>query len=687
MSNPKKPKDAAEILSYGGLLHRITNRIRQSLELEEILSATVAEIRLFLQTDRVKVYRFHPDASGQVIAESVANNRLPSLKGLNFPAGDIPPSAREMFIKAQQRSIVDVAAQKILLSRSDRQLTTGNLTIEDLHREPIQDILQRAVDPCHIDYLTAMGVQSSLVVPILYQENLWGLLVSHHSLPQAFSIEDLQLVQILADQLSIAIAQSELLSQTREQVRRESIINQITTLLHSPRNIEEILQLAIERAVRAIHSSGGRLYLTCIGKNSPALYTSGIQPTLLNNEKQNLLEENPFWKKSIQDENHSSQGSVFRTIQTVCDLYQEPQLESLVWAFQSTPIRGILVMPLQYSQQSLGYLTIFRNGNDIETQWAGYWDKDERQQRPRKSFQMWRELKLHQPPEWPREDIELIQSLGIHLAMGIMQNQLYQLQMKNLELSAARAVAEEASRLKSNFLASTSHELRTPLASTLNYLKLLKEGFYNDEEELKKYIKVAYQSAENLVAIINDVLDIAKIEAGGVNLNLQPVNLISVLEQLRELFILESQRKGVELIVECEIDLVYADKGKLRQILTNLLSNALKFTTKGVVCIKAIAQPNLSMVKIAVTDTGIGIDMKQKEILFEPFVQEDGSIKRHYGGTGLGLAICKRLVELMGGEIQLHSGGRNKGTTVTFTLPSLEAIKAEEYPEKMRDYP
>lgn len=683
MSNSKKPKDVAEILSYGGLLHRITNRIRQSLEIEEILSATVAEIRLFLQTDRVKVYRFHPDGSGQVIAESVASNRLPSLKGLHFPAGDIPPAAREMFIKGQQRSIVDVAAQKILLSRSDRAIAKENLTIEDLHREPIQDILQRAVDPCHVDYLTAMGVQSSLVVPILYQGNLWGLLVSHHSLPQAFSIEDLQLVQILADQLSIAIAQSELLSQTREQVRRESIINQITTLLHSPRNIEEILQLAIERAVRAIHGSGGRLYLTCIGKNSPVLYTSGIQPTLLNNEEQNLLEENLFWKKSLQDENYPSQGSDFRSIQTVCDLYQEPQLESLVWAFQSTPIRGILVMPLQYSQQSLGYLTIFRNGNDIETQWAGYWDKDERQQRPRKSFQMWRELKRHQPPEWSREDIELIQSLGIHLAMGIMQNQLYQLQMKNLELSAARAVAEEASRLKSNFLASTSHELRTPLASTLNYLKLLKEGFYNDEEELKKYIKVAYQSAENLVAIINDVLDIAKIEAGGVNLNLHPVNLISVLEQLRELFILESQRKGVELIVECEIDLVYADKGKLRQILTNLLSNALKFTTKGVVCIKASAQPNLSMVKIAVTDTGIGIDMKQKDILFEPFVQEDGSIKRHYGGTGLGLAICKRLVELMGGEIQLHSAGRNKGTTVSFTLPSV--IKTEEVSEKMRN--
>ena len=124
MSPPKKDKNESDFLAYGGLLHRITNRIRQSLELEEILSATVAEIRSLLHTDRVKVYRFHPDGSGQVIAESLAENRLPSLVGLNFPPGDIPPQAREMFVKAHQRSIVDVAAQRIILSRRDAPPST-----------------------------------------------------------------------------------------------------------------------------------------------------------------------------------------------------------------------------------------------------------------------------------------------------------------------------------------------------------------------------------------------------------------------------------------------------------------------------------------------------------------------------------------------------------------------------------
>ncbi|HEY9725054.1 MAG TPA: ATP-binding protein, partial [Chroococcales cyanobacterium] len=116
-------------------------------------------------------------------------------------------------------------------------------------------------------------------------------------------------------------------------------------------------------------------------------------------------------------------------------------------------------------------------------------------------------------------------------------------------------------------------------------------------------------------------------------------------------------------------DSVYADEGKLRQIFTNLLSNAFKFTETGEIRIRAIKLANEPTVEIKVSDTGIGIEMSQRELLLEPFVQEDGSIKRRYGGTGLGLAICQRFVKLIGGTIQLDSPGKNRGTTVTLTLP------------------
>ncbi|PMB20698.1 histidine kinase, partial [Fischerella thermalis CCMEE 5319] len=198
--------------------------IRQSLELPAILSITVAEIRGFLETDRVKIYRFDTDGSGEVVAESVDKERLPSLLGQHFPAQDIPHEARELFLLARQRSIVDVGTQQIGLSpapEADESIELKN------------DIRFRSVDPCHVEYLTSMGVQSSLVVPILHREQLWGLLVSHHSLPRQVTERELQVVQLVADQLSIAIAQSTLLEQSRLQAQQEATINRVAKLLHS----------------------------------------------------------------------------------------------------------------------------------------------------------------------------------------------------------------------------------------------------------------------------------------------------------------------------------------------------------------------------------------------------------------------------------------------------------------------
>src|SRR4028119_819372 len=234
MADRTSARGRSKAVTKGTLLNRMTHRIRESLELPEILSVTVAEIRSFLKTDRVKIYRFQPDGSGQVIAESVAPNRLPSLSNLFFPAGDIPPHAREMFVKVRVRSIIDIPTQRLTLNRLDYPDTTGDLTVEDVQNQEIEHILERPVDPCHVEYLTAMGVQSSLVIPIMHQQKLWGLLVSHHAQPKAFSQAQLQIVQLLTDQVAIAISQSQVLSQARERARQETLINQISTLLHSP---------------------------------------------------------------------------------------------------------------------------------------------------------------------------------------------------------------------------------------------------------------------------------------------------------------------------------------------------------------------------------------------------------------------------------------------------------------------
>jgi len=432
------------------LLNRIATRIRQSLELQEILTTTAVEIRGFLDTDRVKIYRFYADGSGEVIAESIKGDRLPSLLGLHFPASDVPTHSREMFVKVRQRVIVDVASGQKTLNWLDK------IPGEDLRH--LDESRYQPVEPCHLEYLTNLGVTSSLAVPILYQNNLWGLLVSHHIEARHFSERELTVVQMLVDQVSIAIAQSSLLAQARQQARHEAMLHQISSLLHSPLNILEIRQTVLEETVKALQCSGGRLYLTAEPTGQQAeVYLFGKQPTLP------WIEESPFWQRIMGSLNYTpaeieedAQGfscqvlpnplekfampevSLFLTknkdsplgskdlngnLYIISDIYQEPQLKPLLAAFQE-PIRSMMIVPLQYRQQCVGCLTLFRDELETETLWAGRNDRDVRNLRPRSSFAVWREIKKGQAQEWDAEEIRLVQALGIHLYMAVMQRQV-----------------------------------------------------------------------------------------------------------------------------------------------------------------------------------------------------------------------------------------------------------------------
>ncbi|MCL6753253.1 GAF domain-containing protein [Nostoc sp. CCCryo 231-06] len=426
------------------LLRRITNRIRRSLEFEEIITVTTAEVRSLLKTDRVMIYKFHPDGSGQVIAESIYENRLPSLLGLNFPADDIPPTARELFIKSRVRSVVNVDTQEIGQSHH-HDLENGETRSEEIHYRP--------VDSCHIEYLTAMGVKSSVVAPILYQDELWGLLVSHNSQARLISESELEAVQMVVDQLSVAIAQSTLLTQVRKTAEREAIINRIATLLHSLPTI--VLQPALEAAVAAFNGVGGRLCIRnaafdlhngnmsslteCLipGNTCAKLYICGQQPVMPEQTIYPLIEQYSVWQEHYKSGKYDTWA--------ILDIYQTASLRSLQPAFQPTKIRSMLMIPLHYRQQLLGYLSIFRNEIDTETLWAGQYDSDQRQLYPRRSFEVWRESKKAQPQEWTVEEIELATDIGKHFASAIQQYELYQQVQtfnENLEKQVRRRTVE-----------------------------------------------------------------------------------------------------------------------------------------------------------------------------------------------------------------------------------------------------
>ena len=277
---------------------------------------------------------------------------------------------------------------------------------------------------------------------------------------------------------------------------------------------------------------------------------------------------------------------------------------------------------------------------------------------------------------WQGQDLETIAEMTDIVGAAIAHATLYR------ELEEARQAAEEVSRLKSNFLANTSHELRTPLNGILGFLKLIVDGMADDPQEQMEFIEEAYRSAEHLLNIINDILDIAKIESGKMQLDLEPVVLTEILDHLKSFALAQVQQKNLYFQIHVpptdDEVILFCNYQRLLQVLLNLVGNAIKFTHEGGITIAAeIIKKKVKFqgrefagsVRIQVADTGIGVSLDLQDKLFQSFSQIDGSRTRQYGGTGLGLVISQKLVESMGGVVHFYSMGEGLGATVTFTVP------------------
>jgi signal transduction histidine kinase len=485
------------------------------------------------------------------------------------------------------------------------------------------------------------GWRTALGVPLLREGIPIGAIALLRNSIRPFTDKQIELAATFADQAVIAIENvrlfDEVQARTRElsqSVEELSALGEVSQAVNSTLDLETVLTTIVAKAVQLSGTEAGAIYTFDESREEFRLRaTHGMDEAII---------------AAIRDRHiHIGQTAIGRAVEQrepiqIPDVQNDPSwvLDVIVRA----GFRALLTVPLLGAERIVGALVVRRR----------------------------------QPGEFPQSTIELLQTFAAQSVLAIQNARLFaEIEDKSRQLA-------EASQHKSQFLANMSHELRTPLNAIIGVTEMLRE----DAEALKQDIEPLDRvlgAGRHLLALINDILDLSKIEAGRMELQLEPFPLAPLIANVVKTIEPLAAKNANQVAVQCdaEIGTLHADQMRLRQALLNLTSNANKFTDHGTITIDARQRQEGSRdwVTIAVADTGIGMTPEQMGKLFQEFSQADASTTRKYGGTGLGLAISKRFCQMMGGDITVESEP-GRGSTFTIRLPRIvEAPKEGAVPQ------
>ncbi len=473
------------------------------------------------------------------------------------------------------------------------------------------------------------GLRGAFGFPIRSGDNILGVITCFSQQTQQPDLDLIQMMSSLGDQVGQFIERKQAKEELDRQNLRSRLFTDITLKIRQSLQIEEILQITVTE-VQPL-------------PNDESIVIEAVVAGLKAIKNQNIIDS--YFRTEYQQQYTIQQYRQGR-IDAVADLDLQEIREKHLELLQQFGVKANLVIPILVKEELCGLLIVHQC---IDSRWSSF-------------------------------ETHLLRQIADQVGIALAQAQLLKAEIiQRQELEVARHQAELASQAKSSFLANMSHEIRTPMNAVLGMTGLLLDTPLNPEQ--RDFVETVRVSGDALLSLINEILDISKLEAGEMALEILDFDLSTCVEEVLDLLAPQAHKKGLEIAA-----LIYphvpiylkGDVSRLRQIFMNLINNAIKFTSAGEVILRADVRSHDSFgvslcdttvtIHFSVTDTGLGIAPADQSKLFAPFTQVDASTTRKYGGTGLGLAICKQLVTLMGGEIGIESQ-LGKGSIFWFDIP------------------